>query len=186
MQEDSMSPNTTNLSPFRNEPFTDFSTPENKRAMHEALERARAELGQTYDLIISGSAVHTSTTFHSVNPANPSEVIGIHYAADAEQANEAVDAAQRAFPLWKKVRVAERVTLLVRAANLIRQRHFDFCAWLTLEVGKNWAESDADVGETIDFLEFYAREALHLDAATPPIQYPGERNLLRYVPLGVG
>jgi len=186
MQEDSMSPNTTNLSPFRNEPFIDFSSPENKRAMHEALERARAELGQTYDLIISGSAVRTSTTFHSVNPANPSEVIGIHYAADAEQANEAVDAAQRAFSLWKKVSVAERVALLVRAANLIRQRHFDFCAWLTLEVGKNWAEADADVGETIDFIEFYAREALRLDAATTPIQYPGERNLLRYVPLGVG
>ncbi len=181
-----MSASTTNLSPFRNEPFTDFSSPENKRSMHEALERARTALGQTYDLVIAGSAIRTSTTFHSVNPANPSEVIGIHYAADAEQANEAVSAAQSAFSLWKKVPVTERVALLVRAADLIRQRHFDFCAWLTLEVGKNWAEADADVGETIDFLEYYAREALRLDAATTPIQYPGERNLFRYVPLGVG
>ena len=56
----------------------------------------------------------------------------------------------------------------------------------SFEVGKNWAEADADVGETIDFLEFYAREALRLDAATTPIQYPGERNQLRYIPLGVG
>ena len=46
-------------------------------------------------------------------------------------------------------------------------------AWLTYEVGKNWAEADADVGETIDFLEFYAREALRLARATTPIQYPG-------------
>lgn len=181
-----MSASTTNLSPFRNQPFTDFSSLENKRAMHEALERARAELGHTYDLIIAGRAVHSPETFHSVNPANPSEVIGIHSAADAKHANQAVDAAQHAFPLWKKVPVAERVALLVRAASFIRQRHFDFCAWLTLEVGKNWAEADADVGETIDFLEFYAREALRLDTATTPIQYPGERNLLRYVPLGVG
>jgi 1-pyrroline-5-carboxylate dehydrogenase len=59
-------------------------------------------------------------------------------------------------------------------------------AWLTYEVGKNWAEADADVGETIDFLEFYAREALRLAAATTPIQYPGERNELLYIPLGVG
>jgi 1-pyrroline-5-carboxylate dehydrogenase len=57
---------------------------------------------------------------------------------------------------------------------------------LTLEVGKNWAEADADVGETIDFLEFYAQSALRLDVATTPIQYPGERNQLRYLPLGVG
>jgi len=53
-------------------------------------------------------------------------------------------------------------------------------------VGKNWAEADADVGETIDFLEFYAREALRLAGAKTPIQYPGERNELIYVPLGVG
>ncbi len=70
--------------------------------------------------------------------------------------------------------------------NVIRKRKFEFMAWLTYEVGKNWAEADADVGETIDFLEFYAREALRLAAATTPIQYPGERNELHYIPLGVG
>ena len=53
-------------------------------------------------------------------------------------------------------------------------------------MGKNWAEADADVGETIDFLEFYSREALRLASATTPIQYPGERNELLYIPLGVG
>jgi 1-pyrroline-5-carboxylate dehydrogenase len=187
IQEVSMSTNAnTNLSPFSNEPFTDFSTSENKRAMLEALDRARAELGQTYDLIIAGSDVQTATTFNSVNPANPLEIIGTHYAASAGEANAAVEAAQFAFASWKMTPAADRVDLLVRVADLIRQRHFDFCAWLTLEVGKNWAEADADVGETIDFLEFYAREALRLDAATTPIQFPGERNLLRYVPLGVG
>ena len=80
----------------------------------------------------------------------------------------------------------ERVSLLLGAAEIIRQRKFEFCAWLTYEVGKNWAEADADVGETIDFLEFYSREALRLASATTPIQYPGERNELLYIPLGVG
>jgi 1-pyrroline-5-carboxylate dehydrogenase len=82
--------------------------------------------------------------------------------------------------------VETRVSLLLNAAEIIRSRKFEFCAWLTYEVGKNWAEADADVGETIDFLEFYAREALRLAAATTPIQYPGERNQLLYIPLGVG
>ena len=70
--------------------------------------------------------------------------------------------------------------------KILRQRKFEFCAWLTYEVGKNWVEADADVGETIDFLEFYAREALRLAQTSPPIQYPGERDELLYVPLGVG
>ena len=174
------------LSPFRNEPFTDFTTQENKRAMQEALRAVRAELGQRYDLTIAGSPVQTAATFNSVNPASPSEIIGTHYTAGAEEANTAVEAAQSAFAKWSKTSVEERVSLLIRAADLIRQRHFYFCAWLTLEVGKNWGEADADVGETIDFLEFYAREALRLDAATTPIQFPGERNIFRYVPLGVG
>jgi 1-pyrroline-5-carboxylate dehydrogenase len=174
------------LPPFTNEPFTDFTTPENHRAMLAAIARVRSQLGHTYDHIIGGAYVQSCATFTSVNPANPSEVIATHYAATADDANAAVGAAQAAFPAWSRTPVADRVALLLRASALIRERHFDFCARLTLEVGKNFAEADADVGETIDFLEFYAREALRLDAATTPIQFPGERNLLRYVPLGVG
>jgi len=174
------------LTPFRNEPFTDFSTAENQRAMQEALSVARSALGQSYDLYIGGCPERTAKKFHSVNPARPAEIVGTHFEAGPEEAQAAIDAAQIAFATWKHNTVADRAGLLLKAAALIRKRHLDFCAWLTLEVGKNFAEADADVGECIDFLEFYAREALKLDAASTPIQFPGERNLLRYVPLGVG
>jgi 1-pyrroline-5-carboxylate dehydrogenase len=82
--------------------------------------------------------------------------------------------------------VEERVSLLLNAAEIIRGASSSSWRGSTYEVGKNWAEADADVGETIDFLEFYAREALRLAAAKTPIQYPGERNELLYIPLGVG
>jgi 1-pyrroline-5-carboxylate dehydrogenase len=98
----------------------------------------------------------------------------------------AVAAALTAFEGWSRTPLETRVELLLRVAELIRERHFEFCAWLTFEVGKNRAEADADVGETIDFLEFYAREAIRLSEAKTPIQYPGERNRLVYLPLGVG
>ena len=174
------------LSSFINEPFTDFSTPDNKRAMQDALAHARSELGQTYNTVIGGMHLSLATKFHSVNPANPSEIIGTHYTATAADTEAAIEAAREAFKSWSRQPVLARVELLLKAASIIRERHFDFCAWLTLEVGKNWAEADADVGECIDFLEFYAREALKLDGATTPIQFPGEKNLLRYIPLGVG
>ncbi|HEY4008523.1 MAG TPA: L-glutamate gamma-semialdehyde dehydrogenase [Acidobacteriaceae bacterium] len=175
-----------NLAPFRNEPFTDFSAPDNHRAMLDALARVRSELGRTWDLVIGGHHFQTGERFSSTNPARPSEVIGTHYAAGASEVQTAIAAASAAFPAWSQGPAAYRVEILLRTAQLIRERHLDLCAWLTFEVGKNWAEADADVGECIDFLEFYARQALQLDAATTPIQYPGERNLLRYVPLGVG
>ena len=54
------------------------------------------------------------------------------------------------------------------------------------EVSKNWAEADADISETIDFCEFYAREALRFSKAATPIQLPGEHDTLLYIPLGVG
>jgi len=173
-------------SPFTNEPFVDFTRPENKRRMQEALDEVRNQLGREYDLVIGGKRLKTSGKIHSMNPAHPAEVIGVHQHAGAEHVEPAMQAAQAAFTTWSRTPVEQRADLLFRAAAMIRERSFEFCAWLTLEVGKNWAEADADVGETIDFLEFYGREALRLSQATTPIQLPGERNQLRYIPLGVG
>jgi 1-pyrroline-5-carboxylate dehydrogenase len=172
--------------PFVNEPFVDFTQSENKRKMKAALDDVRAKLGSEYDIVIGGKRLKTERKILSMNPAHPAEVIGVHQHAGTEHVEEAMQAAQAAFSTWSKVPVAERADLLFRAAALVRERSFEFCAWLTFEVGKNWAESDADVGETIDFLEFYGREALRLDGAKTPIQFPGERNQLRYIPLGVG
>jgi 1-pyrroline-5-carboxylate dehydrogenase len=174
------------LAPFATEPFLDFSLPENKRAMEAALAQVATELGREYDLVIGGKRHRTSGKIVSTNPANPSQVVGIHQRSDASHVEPAIAAAHTAFASWSRTPLQTRVDLLLRAAARIREQKFYFNAWLTYEVGKNWAEADADVAECIDFLEFYAREALRLDTATTPIQYPGERNLLRYIPLGVG
>jgi len=171
---------------FVNEPFTDFSTPENKRAMRVALESVAQQLGREYELVIGGERIKTTGKIISLNPARPAQVVGTHQKAGADLAAKAMSAAQSAFETWSRTSTEERVSLVLNAADVIRNRKFEFMAWLTYEVGKNWAEADADVGETIDFLEFYAREALRLAAATTPIQYPGERNELHYIPLGVG
>jgi 1-pyrroline-5-carboxylate dehydrogenase len=172
--------------PFVNEEFVDFTAAENKRTMLAALSEVESNLGQEYDLVIGGRRLQTADKILSTNPARPSQIIGIHQKAEVEHAEQAMQAAQEAFLTWSRTDVAERAALLFRAADLIRERKFEFCAWLTYEVGKNWAEADADVGETIDFLEFYGREALRLNETTTPIQFPGERNQLRYIPLGVG
>jgi 1-pyrroline-5-carboxylate dehydrogenase len=171
---------------FVNEPFVNFSREDNARAMRAALVKVHDQLGREYDLVIGGRRLRTEGKIESRNPARPAEVVGIHQKAGAEHAEQAMHAALEAFETWKRVPVEERVSLLLKTAALLRERKLEFCAWLTFEVGKNWAEADADVAETIDFLEFYAREALRLSHAKTPINYPGERNELLYIPLGVG
>ncbi len=171
---------------FRNEPFLDFKSPENIRKMKEALELVESQLGHEYPLIIGGHRLKTEGKIRSLDPSRPARVVGVHQKAGAEHAEQAMQAALRAFEFWSRASVGERTSLLLGAAEIVRQRKFEFCAWLTYEVGKNWAEADADVAETIDFLEFYAREALRLAEAKTPIQLAGERNELLYVPLGVG
>jgi 1-pyrroline-5-carboxylate dehydrogenase len=59
-------------------------------------------------------------------------------------------------------------------------------AWMVYEVSKSWVEAYADVAEAIDFMEFYAREMMRLGPPQPVVDYPGEENELRYIPLGVG
>src|SRR5450631_2326633 len=171
---------------FKNEPFTNFQTPENARKMKTALDLVAGQLGREYELVIGGERLKTESKIRSLNPARPAQVVGVHQKAGAEHAEQAMQAALNAFGTWSRTTTDTRVSLLLNAAQAIRDRHFEFCAWLTYEVGKNWAEADADVAETIDFLEFYGREALRLAKAETPIQYPGERNELLYVPLGVG
>jgi 1-pyrroline-5-carboxylate dehydrogenase len=172
--------------PFRNEPATDFSKPENQQAMKAAIEKVRAQLGREYDLVIGGQRVKTKDKLKSLNPANPSELVGLFQKAGAPEVQPAMQAALKAFETWSRTSAEERAGLLLRVAKLIRERKHEFSAWMIFEVGKNWAEADADTAETLDFCEFYAREALRLAKAEPPIQLPGERDYLWYIPLGVG
>jgi 1-pyrroline-5-carboxylate dehydrogenase len=171
---------------FKNEPFVDFSKEENVRKMRSAIDKVRGQLGREYDLIIGGKRVKTSDKIRSINPAKPSQVVGVHQKAGKEHVDPAVHAALKAFANWSRTSVEERASLLFRVADVMRERKLEYMAWLVFEVSKNWAEADADISETIDFCEFYAREALRFSKAEPPVQLPGERDTLTYIPLGVG
>jgi 1-pyrroline-5-carboxylate dehydrogenase len=171
---------------FRNTSYIDFSVEENARAMREALRQVHSQLGTEYDLVIGGHPVRTKDKIKSLNPAKPSEVVGIHQKAGAEHVEQVMQAALKAFESWSITTWEERASLLLNASAIIQSRRLEFDAWMVYEVGKNWAEADADTGETIDFLEFYAREALRLSRIEAPVQLPGEHDELVYVPLGVG
>src|SRR5260370_34932955 len=106
----------------------------------------------------------------SCNPAKPSGVVGVHQKAGKAPVDPAVNAASAAFTHWSRTSVEERASLLFRVADVMRERKLEYMAWLVFEVSKNWPEADADISETIDFCEFYAREALRFSKAQPPVR----------------
>ena len=177
---------TLHQGPFVTEPFYDFRNEENARRMRAAISKVRGQLGREYDLIIGGKRVKTTDKIKSLNPSQPSQIVGIHQKAGKDHVEPAMNAALKAFETWSRTTVEERAGLVFRVGDLMRQRKMEFMAWLVFEVSKNWAEADADISETIDFCEFYAREVLRFAKAQTPIQLPGEHDTLHYIPLGVG
>ncbi len=176
----------TTLQEFRNEPLTDFSNPANRSAMEKAIATVRSQLGREYDLMIGGERIRTAEKFRSYNPSRKSEVIGVFQKATPELAARAVEEAHKEFQRWQDVPAGERAQYLLKAGAILRERKFEMGAWMVFEVGKSWAEADADVAEAIDFCDFYAREMLRLAGPQPLTPIPGEANELRYIPLGVG
>ncbi len=174
------------IAPFRNEDIRPFTDPADIASLEAALARARGRLGARYPLVIDGRKLETEHWIESRNPAQPGEIVGFVASAPLERAHEALEAATRRFESWKRVAPAERAAFLFKAAELVRRRRDDFNALLVLEVGKSWVEADADTAEAIDFLEFYAREALRYAEPAPLTPVPGEQNRLSYIPLGVG
>ncbi len=174
------------VAPFTNERVNDFSDPADASAMQAALESVRRDFGRSYPLVIGGRKIETEKKIRSINPADPKQVIGLVSSASKEQAVEAIAAAAQAFESWKRLTLAERASYIFRAAELLRERRFRYDALLVYEVGKSWIEADGDIAEAIDFLEFYAREALRFARPQPVVPLDGERNELVYIPLGVG
>lgn len=176
------------LDEFRNEPFTDFTTPENKAAFEAALAKVRDGLGREYPIIIDGEKISLSNKFESRSPSDHSTVVGVFSEGDTDTSlvEKAIAAAEKAFATWRKVPAAERAAYLFRAADVMRQRKHELSALMVYEVAKTWAEADGDTAEAIDFCEFYGREMLRWAEEQPLTRIPGENNHFEYIPLGVG
>src|SRR5262245_32139738 len=134
---------------FKNEPFTDFSKPENADAMRAAIEKVRAELGREYPVLINGEKVTLDSKFESYNPARKTEVVARFSEVDTDTSlvDKAIDAASAAFKSWRNVPPAERAEYLFKAADLMRKNKHELSACMIFEVAKTWAEADGDVAE---------------------------------------
>lgn len=174
------------MKPFENQVYYDFTNKANATRQRKVIEQVRLLLGKEYPNIIGGEEVKSQKKTKSYNPGNTSELIGVFQKGGQKEAEDAIQAAAKAFETWKYTPAKERAEYLFKAAKLVKKRRMEINAWMVLEVGKNYLEADADTCEAIDFLEFYAREALRYGQNQPLTHCAGEKNEYFYIPLGVG
>ncbi|HLM49801.1 MAG TPA: aldehyde dehydrogenase family protein [Solirubrobacteraceae bacterium] len=171
--------------PFRNEPVLELRRAPARQALLDALAELDPRLPLRVPVWIGGARGATEG-LTSTDPAQPGRVVATAGRATEADADATVAAATAALPAWRGTPVRERAAILLGASARLRERRAGLAALAVRECGKPWAEADADVCEAIDFLEYYAREAIALQEHGPPLlEPPGERNELRHVARGV-
>jgi RHH-type proline utilization regulon transcriptional repressor/proline dehydrogenase/delta 1-pyrroline-5-carboxylate dehydrogenase len=168
---------------FKNEPYVDFAMPSDRQKMLNALKSFKLE--QKVVPVVDGAEQISRDVFSRVNPSQTSEVVAHVTFATPEQAEKAVQSAHFYWKDWKKVPVSKRAYLLEKVADLMAARRFELAATQVYEVGKPWAEADADVAEAIDFCRYYANQARELLKAQKVGGIPGETSHYVYRSRGV-
>ena len=114
-----------------------------------------------------------------------SEVPSVSRIETKEEATALVDVAEQAFPAWRDEDPLVRSNILVKAAQLMRERRDELAGIIMREAGKTWREADGDVCESIDFCEYYARMAPELFSYDRLGEFIGELDQQFYQPRGV-
>ncbi|MEO0249397.1 MAG: aldehyde dehydrogenase family protein, partial [candidate division WOR-3 bacterium] len=120
------------FTPFQNQPYTDFSLPENAKAMRDAIARVRADAGKEYPLIIGGERITANEKFQSINPSKKDEVLGVFQKGTPELTAKAVETAAKAFESWKRTKPETRAVVLQRAAEIMKRRRHELSATMVL------------------------------------------------------
>jgi RHH-type proline utilization regulon transcriptional repressor/proline dehydrogenase/delta 1-pyrroline-5-carboxylate dehydrogenase len=177
------------LAPFANEPVLELRRVTERSKLAVGLGELRLPLKVP---VWIGRERRFGEELVSTDPGRPERVVALAASATPDEADAAVASAAGAFAGWAATPVGERAAALLRAAAWMRERRALLAVLAVRECAKPWSEADADVCEAIDFLVFYAREAIALQGGGRAdggpqelLQVPGERNELRYAPRGV-
>jgi RHH-type transcriptional regulator, proline utilization regulon repressor / proline dehydrogenase / delta 1-pyrroline-5-carboxylate dehydrogenase len=170
--------------PFANEPTLELRRAPARESLLEAMRELDPRLPLAVPVLI-GRERGPHEGFESTDPGDPARVVATAGRAGEQDAARAVEAATEAFPAWRAQGAEKRAEVLLGAAQILRSRRLELAAIQVRECAKPWPEADGDVCEAIDFLEYYAREAIRLDQGADLLQVPGERNSMRYGPRGV-
>ncbi len=169
--------------PFANEPLLELRRADVRASLLQAAAALDGQLPRRTPGLI-GTERLDGEALVSTDPGDPETVVALAPLNTPAQAGRAVELAAAYAPRWARTPVQERAAALRRAAEHMRMRRLELAALAVRECAKPWQEADADVAEAIDYLEYYARDALELTTRTM-LDVAGEHNTLRYGARGV-
>ncbi len=155
------------------------------KAYDAAVAAAKAAAGKSYQMRIDGKPEGGPET--EKRSAIDGAVLSRFPQASAAQIDAAVKGAKKAQKAWGALPWQDRLKVMRRAAELIRERKYEICAVVSLEVGKNRMESMGDTEEAADLIDYYAKQIEDANGYSRPLGklLPNEntRSVLR--PYGV-
>ncbi len=142
---------------------------------------------QTYQNFIGGEWVGGSSSpkLETRNPADHREVVASYSLAGRAEAEQAIAAAQAAFPSWSAMTPVARGRILSKASQLLESRKASVAELLTREEGKTLAESAGEVQRAVDIFRFFGGLSYTLGGQTIPHDLPGNLLYTTRHPLGV-
>src|SRR6516165_8814988 len=118
-----------------------------------------------------------------INPATE-EQIGVVAHAEKPDLDQALEAAQKGFKVWRQVSAFERSKIMRRAADLLRERVDKVATLMTLEQGKPLAEARTETLGAADTIDWFAEEARRAYGRVVPSRAPNVYSLVVKEPVG--
>jgi 1-pyrroline-5-carboxylate dehydrogenase len=153
-----------------------------------ALEAVRAAAGARHPFYVGGRAEdHGDEPLVDRSPIDTTLVLGRFAVAGPADVDRAVTVARETQRGWARLPWRERLTVLRRAAALIRERKYELAALMSLEVGKSRLEAMGDAEESADLIDYYCAQVEDADGFVRPMGRitPVERNTDVLRPYGV-
>jgi len=136
--------------------------------------------------LIDGAWVEADSR-QSIDVTNPATgaVIGTVPNSGAAETRRAIEAAERAFHVWRNVTAAERAEKMRKLAGLIEKHKEELAILLTTEQGKALAEARGEIGSCANYILWFSEEARRVYGDVVPSPWPGRRILVTREPVGV-
>ncbi len=133
-------------------------------------------------LYIDGRWRNTADTLAVVDPATEEEIGRLPHAEQSDL-DDALEAAEKGFRVWRKTPPADRAQVLMKAAALMRERQEEIARSITAEHGKPLDQARFEVIRGCEFFEWDAGEATRTYGRVIP-SGPGVRYIVHHQPIG--
>jgi succinate-semialdehyde dehydrogenase / glutarate-semialdehyde dehydrogenase len=125
-----------------------------------------------------------ASTLNVSNPAT-GELIGTVPHMGASETRRAIEAANAAWPAWRKKTARERSTVLRKWNDLMQANADDLALIMTAEQGKPLAEAKGEIAYAASFIEWFAEEGKRIEGDTLQSPWPDRRIVVTKEPIGV-